>query len=276
MDAERDVVDRDVTERDVAERDVVERDVVVGACEDGVVVLTIARPLARNALRHQTMLELADAIEMLDADPEVRCVVVAGAPRVFAAGADIAEMAALDGAALLAHPRTIAWQRIWRAQCPLVAAVEGWALGGGCELVLSCDVVIAGDAARFGQPEITLGWMPGAGGTQRLARSAGKAFTMHLVLTGDPIDAHAAREAGIVSEVVPSGGALDRATAVARRIASHPRTATRLAKQAVLRAFETPLEQGLRDEHASFRALASSPERAERMAAFLRRAAPPA
>ena len=160
----------------------------------------------------------------------------------------------------------------------MIAAVEGWALGGGCELVLSCDVAIAGEGARFGQPEITLGWMPGAGGTQRLARSAGKAMTMQMVLTGDPIDARTAREAGIVSEVVASGDALARATVLAQRIASHPRAATRLAKQAVLRAFETPLAQGMHEEHIAFRALASSAERNERMSAFLQRSfasAPP-
>lgn len=249
-------------------------DVVIGPLEDGVVVLTLARPEARNALRHQTMIELADAIEQLDADADVRCIIIAGGQKAFAAGADIAEMAALDGPALLAHPRTLAWQRIWRAGCPLIAAVEGWALGGGCELVLSCDLAIAGAGARFGQPEITLGWMPGAGGTQRLARTAGKAMTMHLVLTGDPIDAMAARAAGIVSEVVEVGDALARAHGLAKRISSHPRDATRLAKQAVLRAFETPLAEGLRDEHASFRGLASSDERAARMAAFLGRQAP--
>jgi len=252
----------------------VRSDVVVGAIEDGVVVLTINRPEARNALRHQTMVELADAIHDCDENDNVRCVVIAGHERVFAAGADIAEMAALDGAALVSHPRTLAWQRIWRVACPLVAAVEGWALGGGCELVLSCDVAIAGEGARFGQPEITLGWMPGAGGTQRLARSAGKSMTMQMVLTGDPIDAATAKAAGIVSDVVASGSALAHALAVAKRIASHPRGATRLAKQAVLRAFESPLADGLRDEHAAFRGLTSSPERAQRMAAFLQRKRP--
>lgn len=249
-------------------------DLVVGAIDDGVVVVTIARPEARNALRHQTMIELADVIDALDTNVAVRCAVIAGNERVFAAGADIAEMAALDGAALMSHPRTLAWQRLWRAEVPLVAAVEGWALGGGCELVLSCDIAIAGEGARFGQPEITLGWMPGAGGTQRLPRSAGKSLAMQLVLTGDPIDAATARAAGIVSEVVPSGSALERALTVARRVASHPRGATRLAKQAVLRAFDAPIAEGLRDEHASFRHLASTPERAQRMAAFLQRDRP--
>jgi len=245
------------------------RDIIVGALTGGVLRITIARPEVRNALRHQTMQELADAIEAADSDASVRCVVVAGDERAFAAGADIAEMVALDGPALATHPRTLAWRRIWAAGCPLVAAVEGWALGGGCELALSCDVVIAGERARFGQPEITLGWMPGAGGTQRLARSAGKALTMQMVLTGDPIGAEAALRAGIVAEVVTAGTALARAEAVAARIATHPRTATRLAKQAVLRAYDTPLRDGLAEEHTAFRTLASSEERNALMQAVL-------
>ena len=250
-------------------------DVQVSACMDGVVTLTIHRPAARNALRHQTMRELADAIEAADADASVRCVVLAGNATAFAAGADIAEMLELDGPALASHPRTIAWQRIWQTGCPMIAAVEGVAFGGGHELVLSCDIAIAGEAARFGQPEITLGWMPGAGGTQRLARSAGKSMTMQMVLTGEPIDAPTALRVGIVSEVVSAGGALERATAIAQRIARHPRAATRLARQAVLNAFETPLRDGVRAEQAAFRALASSDERNARMRAFLHRSALP-
>jgi enoyl-CoA hydratase len=221
------------------------------------------------------MRELADAIETADADASVRCVVLAGNAKAFAAGADIAEMRELDGPALVHHPRTIAWQRIWKTGCPMIAAVEGVAFGGGHELVLSCDIAIAGEAARFGQPEITLGWMPGAGGTQRLARSAGKSMTMQMVLTGDPIDASTALRVGIVSEVVPAGGALERATTIARRVASHPRGATRLARQAVLNAFELPLSEGVRDEQAAFRELASSDERQARMTAFLHRSGPP-
>ena len=251
------------------------RDVLVSECIDGVVTITIDRPDARNALRHQTMLELAAAIQAADQDDAVCCIVLAGNSRAFAAGADISEMLALDGPALEHHPRTMAWQQIWRCGCPMIAAVEGVAFGGGHELVLSCDIAIAGAAARFGQPEITLGWMPGAGGTQRLARSAGKSTTMQMVLTGDAIDATQALRSGIVSEVVPAGGALARATQLARRIASHPRAAARLARQAVLDAFETPLRDGVRAEQASFRSLASSDERNARMRAFLDRPANP-
>ena len=137
--------------------------------------------------------------------------------------------------------------------------------------MLSCDLAIAAEGARFGQPEITLGWMPGAGGTQRMARSAGKAFTMQMVLTGDPVDAHAALRAGIVSEVVPNGGALLRAIAIATRVAAHPRAATRAAKQSVLGAYEMPLRDGLRDEHAAFRELANSDDRQQLMRAAIAR-----
>ena len=247
-------------------------DVLVSACLDGVVTLTIDRPDARNALRHQTMSELAQAIDAADQDDTVCCIVLAGNARAFAAGADIPEMLAMNGPALVNHPRTLAWQRIWNSGCPMIAAVEGVALGGGNELVLSCDIAIAGAAARFGQPEITLGWMPGAGGTQRLARSVGKSMTMQMVLTGDPIDARQAQQAGIVSEVVPAGAALTRATELARRIASHQRAATRLARQAVLDSYETSLSDGIRAEHTSFRYLASSDERNARLRDFLNRA----
>lgn len=247
-------------------------DVLVSACLDGVVTLTIDRPDARNALRHQTMSELAQAIDAADQDDTVCCIVLAGNARAFAAGADISEMLALDGPGLIDHRRTLAWQRIWKSGCPMIAAVEGLALGGGNELVLSCDIAIAGAAARFGQPEITLGWMPGAGGTQRLARSVGKSMTMQMVLTGDPIDALQAQQAGIVSEVVPAGAALTRATELARRIASHPRAATRLARQAVLDSYEMSLSDGIRAEHTSFRYLASSDERNARLRDFLTRA----
>ncbi len=246
-------------------------DILVGAPVDGVVIITLARPEVRNALRHRTIIELADALEDADRNDHVRCVIIAGNERAFAAGADINEMIALDGAALRMHPRTLAWQRIWRVECPVIAAVEGVALGGGCELVLSCDIAIAGMKARFGQPEITLGWMPGAGGTQRLARSVGKSLTMQMLLTGDPIDATSAQNAGIVSEVVPAGDALTRAATIAERIAAQPREAVRLLKQVVLRAYETPLSEGLREEHAAFRTLASSEERTVRMQAFLDR-----
>lgn len=249
-------------------------DVGVERTGDGIAVVTIDRPEARNALRHRTMVEIADALDAADRDEGIRCVVLAGGDRFFAAGADIREMAALDGPALAAHPRTGAWKRIGAVGVPIVAAVEGLAAGGGNELVLASDVVVAGENARFAQPEITLGWMPGAGGTQRLPRAVGKAVAMRMVLTGEPLDARAALATGLVSEVVPPGEALPRALAVARRIASLSRLATREAKASVRRAFELPLSEGLEAERQAFFRLASSDDRAEGIRAFMEKRPP--
>lgn len=238
---------------------------------DGVVIVRIDHPERRNQLDHATMAAIAEQLDAADADPSVRCAVITGAATVFAAGADLREMAELDGPALATHPRTAAWQRIFRVGVPLVAAVEGPALGGGCELAQACDIVIAGEEARFGQPEITLGWMPGAGATQRLPRSVGKSLAMQMVLTGEPIDATRALEAGLVSEVVPAGMALERATAIARRIAAQAPGAVRRAKAAVLAAYDGPIADGLAVERTHFQAQASSEERAAGIARFLAR-----
>jgi enoyl-CoA hydratase len=236
---------------------------------NGVVTITLDHPERRNQLDHATMGGLADALEACDRDASVRCVVLAGHAKVFAAGADLHEMAQLDGPALATHPRTMAWTRIFAVGVPLVAAVEGVALGGGCELVQACDIVVAGALARFGQPEITLGWMPGAGATQRLPRSIGKSAAMQLVLTGDPMDAPRALACGLVSEVVAAGDALPRALAIAARIASHAPGAVRRAKAAVLAAWDGPMSHGLAMEREHFQAQASSDERAAGIAAFL-------
>lgn len=241
---------------------------------DGVRRVTLDHPERRNQLDHATMVALADACEAADRDPSVRCLVLTGHASVFAAGADLREMAALDGAALAEHPRTLAWRRLFAIGLPMVAAVEGPALGGGCELVQTCDIVVAGTGASFGQPEIAIGWMPGAGGTQRLPRAVGKATAMQLVLTGDPIDAARALAAGLVSEVVPAGEALARAEAIAGRIASRAPTAVRRAKAAVLAAWDGPMAQGLGVEREHFLAQASSDERREGIAAFFEKRAP--
>lgn len=232
-------------------------------------LLTLSRPAQRNALTHETMVALADALDAADADTTVRAVIIAGDPRVFAAGADLREMAALDGPALASHPRTLAWQRIAAVGVPVIAAVEGVALGGGCELVQCCDIAIAGAEARFGQPEISVGWMPGAGGTQRLPRALGKSLAMQMILTGEPMSAARACEAGLVSEVVPAGEALPRALAIAAAIAAHAPLAIRHAKASVLAAFAGALDHGLADERRRFQLLASSEERREGIAAFL-------
>lgn len=243
----------------------------VADAADGVRLVQVAHPERRNQLDHATMVALAAALTSADDDPSVRCVVLAGAATVFAAGADLREMAALDGPALAAHPRTEAWQRIFTVGVPLVAAIEGPALGGGCELVQACDIVVAGAEATFGQPEIAIGWLPGAGGTQRLPRAVGKATAMQMVLTGQAIDAHRALAAGLVSEVVPAGEALARAMAIAKRIASMAPGAVRRAKAAVLAAYDGPMAHGASVERSHFLAQASSDERAAGIAAFLAR-----
>lgn len=240
----------------------------------GVLLITLSRPDVRNQLRHAAMTELADALEAADRDPRVRCVVLAGSDKYFAAGADLREMAELDGPALAAHPRTLAWQRIAAVGVPLVAAVEGVALGGGCELVQSCDIAIAGRNARFGQPEIGIGWMPGAGGTQRLTHAVGKSLAMQMILTGEPITADHALAAGLVSEVVVAGEALTRAMTIAAKIATHAPAAIRRAKAAILAANAIALTHGQTTEREGFLALASSPERTEGIAAFLERRTP--
>ncbi|MDX2183068.1 MAG: enoyl-CoA hydratase-related protein [Gemmatimonadaceae bacterium] len=239
-----------------------------------VCLITLQRPSQRNALTHETMVALADALEAADANSDVRAVVMAGDARVFAAGADLREMAALDGPALAEHPRTVAWRRIAAVGVPVIAAVEGVALGGGCELVQCCDIAIAGADARFGQPEIGIGWMPGAGGTQRLPRAVGKSLAMQMVLTGEPITAARACEAGLVSEVVPAGEALPRALAIGSAIAAHAPAAIRHAKASVLAAYRGSIEDGLADERGRFQALASSEERREGIAAFLEKRPP--
>jgi enoyl-CoA hydratase len=237
-------------------------------------LVTLCRPEQRNALTHDTMVALADALEAADHDASVRAVIIAGDARVFAAGADLREMAALDGTALATHPRTKAWQRIASVGVPVIAAVEGVAYGGGCELVQSCDIAIAGADARFAQPEIGIGWMPGAGGTQRLPRAVGKSLAMQMVLTGEPISAARACEAGLVSEVVAAGGALARALVIGSAIAAHAPSAIRQAKASVQAAYLGTLDEGLADERQRFQQLASSAERTEGIAAFLEKRPP--
>ena len=242
---------------------------------DGVALVTIDRPSRRNALSFGLLRELAEALERLDADPSVRCVVLTGAgERAFAAGADIGELASQTPTALADGGGFDAWGRIDRIGVPLVAAVRGYALGGGCELAMACDVIVAGDDATFGQPEITIGVMPGAGGTQRLTRAIGKARAMELVLTGASIDARTALELGLVSRVVPAEATLREALALAERIAAGPPLAVRAAKQAVLRAAELPLSAGLAAERTAFFDLFATADQAEGMAAFLEKRRP--
>ena len=237
--------------------------------EDRVMVITIDRPKVRNALDNATLIEIAETLENVARDDKFRAVVVTGGNEVFAAGADLKEMAALDMIGVLHDERPKIWKRIAAFPKPLIAAVNGYALGGGCELAMHADIVIAGDSAQFGQPEINLGIIPGAGGTQRLTRAVGKSLAMKMILSGLFIDAEAAVAAGLAAETCPAAETIERALKLARRIASKSPIALELAKQAVLQAFETPLADGLDYERKAFTIIAGTQDRAEGIAAFL-------
>jgi enoyl-CoA hydratase/carnithine racemase len=242
--------------------------------EGGVALVRLNRPEARNALSPELMDELAGSLEQLDADPEVRCVVIAGSDEVFASGADIRALRERSFEESLRHPSAAFWRRLAAIRTPLVAAVSGWALGGGCELALACDLIVASETAEFGQPEITLGIVPGGGGSQRLARVIGKQRAMELVLTGRRISADEAERMGFVNVVTGKRQWLEPALELAQRIASRPPIATRLAKQAVLAADETPLSAGLETERRLYELSMATEDRLEGMGAFLEKRRP--
>jgi enoyl-CoA hydratase/carnithine racemase len=248
--------------------------VEVAVDDSGVALLQLNRPEARNALSPQMREEIAASLERLDADPAVRCVVIAGSDEFFAAGADIKAMAErpLDAAP---DPRGMEfWVRISAIRKPTIAAVSGYAFGGGCELALACDMIVADEKTRFGQPEITLGIIPGGGGTQRLARAIGKQRAMEYVLTGRRWDAETAERWGLVNKVAKKGRWREEAIELARLIAERPPLAVRLAKQAVLAAEQTDLEEGLRIERGLFDEAMASEDRVEGMNAFLEKREP--
>jgi enoyl-CoA hydratase len=246
---------------------------VVGT-EDAVRVITLNRPAVLNALSQATLDELATALEECDRDAAVRCAVLWGGEKVFSAGADVREMVDATSADMIRSYRFQHWERIRRVATPIVAAVSGYALGGGCELAMLCDIIIASETAQFGQPEVRIGVMPGAGGTQRLTRAIGKSRAMEMILTGRPIGAQEAHAAGLVSRVVPPELCLAEATRLAREIAERPPLAVRLAKEAVLQAFETTLEGGLQFERKCFHLLSSTEDKHEGMRAFLEKRSP--
>jgi enoyl-CoA hydratase len=233
-------------------------------------MLTLDRPDARNALNFALLAELADALERFDGDGVTRAVVLTGAgDRAFAAGADITELADQTPERLRAEGQFEAWDRIAAVGVPMIAAVRGFALGGGCELAMSCDLIVAGDDARFGQPEIRIGVMPGAGGTQRLTRAVGASLAMEMVLTGRLIDASEALAAGLVSRVVPAADTVTAALEIADAIAGLPPLAVRAAKRAVRAASELPLAAGLRAEREAFFDLFATEDQREGMRAFM-------
>jgi enoyl-CoA hydratase len=240
----------------------VERDERVG-------IVTLNRPRELNALNFQIMNELTEALEAFDRDEEIRCIVITGAgEKAFAAGADIKEMSDKSPIDMMLGGFE-SWNRIRSLHTPLIAAVGGYALGGGCELAMHCDMIIASENARFGQPEIKLGVIPGAGGTQRLARTFGKYRTMEMVLTGANFTAQEMADHGLVNHVVPRGEHLTEAIKLAKVVAAQPPIAVRLAKDAVLSAFETTLEQGLANERKNFFLLFATKDQSEGMRAFL-------
>jgi enoyl-CoA hydratase len=237
--------------------------------EDRVAVITLDRPRALNALNAELMREVVATARELDADPGIGAIVLTGSDRAFAAGADIAELAQGEPGTLVGD-----WDELARVRTPLIAAVGGYALGGGCELAMLCDLVIAADSARFGQPEINLGVIPGIGGTQRLTRAVGKATAMDMVLTGRTLDATEALAAGLVARVVPADRLREEALAVAATIASRSLPVAIAAKEAVNRAFETTLAEGLRFERHVFAAMFALDDQTEGMAAFLEKRQP--
>jgi len=241
---------------------------------EGIPVLTIVRPERRNALNLEIKGKLADEIEALAADDSVRVIVLTGSGGCFVAGTDLAEMLDMTPGD---HAR-LKTERVFSAlrQCPkpLIAAVEGYALGGGCELALCCDLIVAGVSASFGQPEIRVGIMPGAGGTQKLPRIIGAYRAMKLLLTGEPVAAPEALQMGLVSEVVPDGGALERALALARTIASMPPLAVRAIKEVVLAGQNLPLDGALALERKAFLLLFDTQDQKEGMRAFLEKRKP--
>ena len=241
---------------------------------DGVALVTIDRPEARNALSFPLLAELADQLEALDLDDHIRVVVLTGGDRAFAAGADIVELADQSPERLHAEGHFTAWDRIGSIGLPLIAAVRGYALGGGCELAMTCDLIVAGDDAQFGQPEIKLGVMPGAGGTQRLTRAVGSALAMELILTGRAMPAEEAKAAGLVTKVVPAAETVEKALELADSIAAMPPLAVRAAKRSVLAAADLSLTDGLRAERAAFFDLFATEDQREGMRAFMEKRPP--
>ena len=245
----------------------VEREGVVG-------VVLMNRPKQLNALSGELMGAVVSALQELDADPEIRCIVLGGNERAFAAGADIAELAAGTPISLYENRRLEQWDVIRSLRTPLVAAVSGYCLGGGCELALTCDLIVASETARFGQPEINLGVLPGAGGTQRLTLAVGKATAMDAILTGRFLGADEALRAGIVARVVAREAWLEESKRVAREIAAKSPVALRLAKEAIEQAFEAPLTVGLEFERRSFYLARASEDATEGLNAFIEKRKP--
>lgn len=231
-------------------------------------LITLNRRKALNALCDQLMDELTQTIERAEKDDSIGALVLTGSHKAFAAGADIKEMKDKVFAQNFKHNFLSKWDRVAQCSKPIIAAVNGYALGGGCELAMMCDIIYAGDNAKFGQPEITIGTIPGAGGTQRLTKAIGKSRAMEMCLSGVPIDAHQAAQWGLVSKVVPADQTVDEAVKLAEKIATHSRLIVAMCKESVLYSFETPLTQGLKTEKRLFQMTFGTKDQKEGMAAF--------
>jgi enoyl-CoA hydratase len=239
-----------------------------------IALVRLNRPKELNALNLQLMLEMKQALHDLDEDENVRCIIITGNEQAFAAGADIKQMESRTPIDLLKIDQFETWDQIRKTKKPIIAAVSGFALGGGCELAMTCDIIVASETAKFGQPEIKIGIMPGAGGTQRLTRAVGKALAMEMVLTGKFISAEVALRSGLINKVVPEEVYLDEAVKLAKEVCQMSPVATRLAKESVNKAFETGLQEGLFFERKNFYMCFSSNDQKEGMKAFVEKRRP--
>jgi len=239
-----------------------------------IALIELNRPKELNALNRQLMIEIRDTLREFDEDDNIRVVILTGGERVFAAGADIKQMADATAISMLNIDQFSTWDQIKRNKKPIIAAVSGFALGGGCELAMTCDMIIASETAQFGQPEINIGTMPGAGGTQRLTRAIGKGLAMEMVLTGRFITADEAYKVGLVNKVVPVEVLLMETVKIAKLIAAKSPIAVKLAKESVVKAFETTLDEGLQFERKNFYLTFASEDQKEGMKAFVEKRAP--
>ncbi len=248
--------------------------ILVERLEDGVGVVRLNRPKALNALNGPLMIELLAALEELDHDTTINCLIVTGNEKAFAAGADIKEMAGASAVDMLNRDSISLWDRLRSIRKPLIAAVSGWCLGGGCELAMACDMIVASETAKFGQPEITIGIIPGAGGTQRLTRAVGKAIAMEMILNNRNLSADEAARFGLVNRVTAPEAYFDEAVKLATEIARRAPVAVRLAKEAVNKAFESTLAEGIAYERRNFYFLFSTDDQKEGMDAFIAKREP--
>ena len=242
--------------------------------DGGVVLVRMNRPGVLNALSSKVMQDLADTLKPLDRDPDVGCIVLTGTEKAFAAGADIKEMAGKPYMDMFHEDFFAGWEEFWRLRTPKIAAVSGFALGGGCELAMMCDIIYAGRSARFGQPEIKLGVIPGMGGSQRLTRLIGRAKAMDMILTGRMMDAVEAERAGLVSRVVPAAELMDTVLAAAQQVCEFSGPSLMMAKESVNRAYESPLAEGIQFERRLFHSLFATDDQKEGMDAFVNKRKP--